>query len=172
MSKAEIINYWTWKDSEIVSELKRFTIVLEEYDRKTAIGALKRAVKMAHAKEMMEESFEDVDADDDGKIAPAIAEQLRVEAEVAVLMVSRVIFHNTGETDLPYVPIGHNGRAFYVPKEIEVDVPDYLLDSVIHDAVEHRMFPQVLQNGQIKWITRKVQRFPYSIIRKSFPAGE
>ena len=169
MSKAQIINYWTWKDSEIVTELKSFNITLEEYDRKTAITQLKVAVKMAHANKMMEL---DLDDDEDGKIAPAVAEQLRVEAELAVLMVSRIIFHNTGETDLPYVPIGHNGRAFYVPKEIEVDVPDYLLDSVIKDAVEHRMFPQVLQNGQIQWITRKVQRFPYSIIRKSFPAGE
>ncbi len=170
MSKAEIINYWTWKDSEVVAELGRYGIELPEYDRKMAISALKKAVKMAHAKEMMEEQFDD--DDEDGSIKPAVAEQLRIEAEVAVLMVSRVIFHNIGETDLPYVPIGHNGRAFYVPKEIEVDVPDYLLDSVIHDAVEHRMFPQVLQNGQIQWITRKVQRFPYSIIRKSFPAGE
>ena len=157
------INYWTWKDSQIVDELRMYKIEFDEYDRKSTIDALKKAAKIKESTVMVEE-------DDDGKIAPAVVEQLRKEAEVAVLMVSRVIFHNIGETDLPYVPVGHNGRAFYIPKEMELDVPDYLLDSVIADAVEYRMFPQSLRDGTIKWITRKVQRFPYSIIKKSFPA--
>jgi hypothetical protein len=161
------INYWTWKDSQIVDELKMYNIDLEVYDRKEAIDLLKKAAIEAEIKREKEDvSYED----NDGKIRPEVIKQLEKEQDIPKLMLSRVIFHNTGETDLPYVPVGHNGRAFYIPKEIEVDVPDYILDSVLKDAIEHRMFPQVLQNGQIKWITRKVQRFPYSIIKKSFPA--
>ncbi len=76
-----------------------------------------------------------------------------------------MIFHSTGEQDLPYVYVGHNGRGFYIPKEIEVDVPKYILESCIKDAVEDRIMPQTNpRDGSINWIVRKVQRFPYSIV--------
>lgn len=167
MGKA-IINYWTWKDSEIADELKQYDIVMEEYDRKTAITLLKRAVMDAgKAEEIL---IEEMDEDDEIKAVGLGDLKAEHADEEGVLMLSRIIFHNTGESDLPYVFIGHNARAFYVPKEIEVDVPDYLLDSVIKDAIEFRMAPQTMQDGTIKWISRRVQRFPYSIIKKSFPA--
>jgi len=165
----EIINFWTWKDSQIEEELKMYCIELEEYDRKTAINELKKAVKLAKTEAMMEA----VEDEEQGtKIKEVVLSELQKNKpkDIAKLMLSRVIFHNVGVDDLPYVFCGHNGRAFYIPKEIEVDVPDYILDSCIKDACEERMFPQIMQDGSIKWIKRKIQRFPYSIIKRSFPA--
>lgn len=160
----KVINYWTWKDSELIQELKAYGIDMgEEYDRKKAIGLLKQAeVEHGQGSEMAA-------IDEEG--AAMHLNDLRVPDE-PVLMLTRIIFHNTSEQDLPYVFIGHNGKAFYIPREKEVDVPDYILDSCIKDAVEDRLIPQVMQNGDINWVTRKVQRFPYTIVKHSFPASE
>jgi hypothetical protein len=148
-------NYWTWKDSEIQAQLEEYKIELPggEYDRKLAIEAIKEAERqIVGTKGFVEE--------EDGK--KTYVEKLKEEEPTLELV--KVMFHSTGEQDLPYVFVGHNGRGFYIPKEIEVDVPKYILESCIKDAVEDRLMPKVDIDGSINWITRKVQRFPYSII--------
>lgn len=162
----KVINYWTWKDSEIIQELKAYGIDMEsEYDRKRAIGLLKQAeVERGQGKDM-------VALDEEGKAVDRINDLKPADVE-GELMLTRVIFHNTSDQDLPYVPVGHNGKAFYIPREVEVNVPDYILNSCIKDAVEDRMIPVVGTNGDINWKTRKVQRFPYTIVKHSFPASE
>jgi hypothetical protein len=159
----KVINYWTWKDSELIEELKSYKIEMEEYDRKKAIALIKRAeIERGDGTEMAIES-EEGDSLDMNDLKPK---------DTPKLILSRVIFHNTSDQDLPYVPVGHNGKAFYIPREVEVDIPDYILDSCIKDAVEERMVPEVSPTGDINWKTRKVQRFPYTIVKKSFPAPE
>ncbi|NIT57173.1 MAG: hypothetical protein GWN00_13350, partial [Aliifodinibius sp.] len=147
-------NYWTWKDSEIQAALEEYKIELPDgYDRKLAIEAIKEADKAAVGDGFVE--------DEDGK--KTYVEKLKEEEPTLELV--KVIFHSTGEQDLPYVYVGHNGRGFYIPKEIEVDVPKYILESCIKDAVEDRIMPQTNpRDGSINWIVRKVQRFPYSIV--------
>lgn len=160
------INYWTWKDSEILAELEKYGVEYKEdpFIRKEAIALLKKAeIEAGKAKEMHIEA-----QDDEDRILAEGLDDLKEEG--VQLMLSRVIFHNTSEQDIPYVFIGHNGRAFYVPKEIEVDVPDYLLDSCIKDAVEERLYPVTMTDGSIEWKVKRIQRFPYSVIKKSFPA--
>lgn len=143
------INYWTWKDSEVITELERYKVeVPEPYDRKAAINMLK--IKVAEG--VLEEEGVDHISD--------LAKR-RGEAQ---LELRKVVFHSIGEQDIPYVPIGHNGRAFYIPKEIEVEVPKFILDSCIKDAVEDRMYPYTEVDGTINWRIRKVQRFPYSFV--------
>lgn len=163
---AKTINYWTWKDSELIDELEKYGIEYkgDPFIRKDIIALLKRAeIEAGKAEEMLIETV-----DDDDKLKAEGIEDLKKDHPQ--LMLSRVIFHNTSEQDMPYVFIGHNGRGFYIPKDIEVDVPDYLLESCIKDAVEHRLYPVTMTDGTIEWKVRKIQRYPYSIIKKSFPA--
>lgn len=160
-----VINYWTWKDSEIIQELKGYSIDMgQDYDRKKAIALLKQA-------EAYRGQATDMTAVDEEGAAVERIEDLKLKGEKE-LMLTKVIFHNTNDQDLPYVFVGHNGKAFYIPREVEVNVPDYILNSCIKDAVEERLIPQVGPTGDINWKTRKVQRFPYTIVKHSFPASE
>ncbi|MHC4757105.1 MAG: hypothetical protein ACYTE8_00450 [Planctomycetota bacterium] len=139
----ESANLWSWKDSEIQEELERLGIELEEYERKEAINA----IKLAYVKGEVRETKDHVK-----------------ELKESGIDLRKVIFHSQGEQDIPYVFVGHNGRGFYIPKEIEVEVPYYILNSCIKDAVEDRLFPATMQDGSIEWKTRRVQRYPYSYV--------
>jgi len=138
-------NLWSWKDPEIQGELERMNIVVEPYARKEAIDRLKLAYlepEIEETKNMVEEMKE----------------------KQPELELRKVIFHSIGEKDMPYVFVGHNGKGYYIPKEVEVDVPKYILDSCIKDAVEDRLFPQTQIDGSIEWKSRRVQRYPYSYV--------
>lgn len=148
-------NHWVLKDSELKQMLEEYKLIVDPYTRKSAITA----IRLFEAKEIVVE-------EEDGSIKDI--ESLRKKD--AKLLVTTVIFHNTSEQDVPYVPCGHNGKAFYIPRETEVEVPDYILSSCIKDAVEDRLTPKVETNGDINWVKRPVQRFPYSIVEASHPA--
>ena len=149
-------NHWTLKDSEIQAMVLEYQIELKgEYNRKEAIEAVAAfEKKLANGEIVMPNAQQDF-----------LAEQAKI---VPKLRLTRVIFHNTSENGMPYVFVGHNGRGYYIPKEIEVDVPDYILNSCIKDAIEERLYPEQQMNGDIKWAKRRIQRFPYSIIKQSF----
>lgn len=149
-------NYWVLKDSELKQMLADHGITLEPYSRKQAVPL----IKMAESKEVVVE-------ESDGKLTNTAG---LLKDENNQLMVTTVIFHNTSEQDVPYVPVGHNGKAFYIPRETEVEVPDYILNSCIKDAIEDRLIPEVGYGGTINWKKRKVQRFPYTIVEASHPA--
>jgi len=152
-------NYWSWKDSELKAFMEDNGIKLETWSRKEAIALI-----MAFTGEA------EIHTDNTG--SKELFKDIQKKVDLPKLMLTRVIFHSTSEQDLPYVPVGHQGLAFYIPREVEVDVPDYILNSCIKDAVEERMMPITEMNGDIRWIKRKVQRFPYSIVKPSFPADE
>jgi hypothetical protein len=141
-------NMWTWPDSEIQIQLEAYGIELKKYNRRDAINAIK--------------NFEEKVAVEGMKETKDYIEQLKEEQPK--LELRKVIFHSTGEQDVPYVFVGHNGKAYYIPKEQEIDVPKYILDSCIKDAVEDRIMPKVHPNGDIEWVVRKVQRYPYSFV--------
>ena len=149
-------NYWVLKDSELKQMLEDHGIKLEKFSRKQAIPL----IKMAEEKDVVIE-------EPDGKIKDTAGLLKDKEGQ---LMVTTVIFHNTSEQDLSYVPVGHNGKAFYIPRETEVEVPDYILNSCIKDAIEERLVAEVGMNGDINWKKRKVQRYPYTIVEPSHPA--
>jgi hypothetical protein len=142
------VNMWTWPDSEIQIQLEAYEIELKKYNRRDAINAIKNFEEKA-AIEGMKETKDYID---------------QLKEEQPTLELRRVIFHSTGEQDVPYVFVGHNGKAYYVPKEQEIDIPKYILDSCIKDAVEDRIMPKVHTNGDIEWVVRKVQRYPYSFV--------
>ena len=150
-------NHWTLKDSEVQQMLADYGIDLERFDRKTAINAIID----------FEKKIESGDIVLEGSKVDAIAE---MKKEMPKLMLTKVIFHNTMENDMPYIFVGHNGKGYYIPREQEVDVPDYILASCIKDAIEERLIPVQQMNGDILWTKKKIQRFPYSIVEPSHPA--
>jgi len=160
-------NYWTWKDSEVMGELDRRGVAFEreKYRRVDMIKMLKASE--SRVGKITRLTCEELD--DDGNVEKVVGLAELQAQQPEPLIVSRVIFHNTSEQGLPYVPMGHNGCAFYVPVETEVDVPDYLLQSCIKDAVEDRMYPETQANGSVQWKIRRVQRFPYTVVKASFP---
>ena len=148
-------NYWVLKDSEVQQLMAEYGIDLEGgYNRKVAIAAVKD----------FEKKIEDGDIVLEGSKEDTME---LLKKEMPKLMVTRVIFHNVMENDMPYIFVGHNGRGFYIPKETEVDVPDYILNSCIKDAIEERLHPIQQLNGDIKWTKKRIQRFPYSIVQNS-----
>lgn len=145
--KKKTVNYWTWKDSELMASLeKRGLNVGEDYSRKEVINLLKESDKTAA--EQVEETEEYID---------------KMKKADPTMETVKIIFHSAGEQDLNYVPIGHNGRCFYVKKDEVVEFPKYLLTSVVKDAVEWRLIQQVI-NGEIIDTWKPVQRFPYSVV--------
>lgn len=149
MQDRKKVNYWTWSDSELVGALEHYKEdVPEPFERKIAIEKIKAAEQ-----KIIEGNIENT---------KTYIELLREEHPELRLVT--VVFHSSGENDAPYVFVGHNGACFYLPKEQEIDVPDFILKSCIKDAVEERMFPKVGIDGKIIWEVRKVQRFPYSIV--------
>ena len=163
MGSCKATNYWVWKDSELMADADRRGIKYESkpFRRKILIDLLnKDDLENGRVKHVQTEQ-------EQGKLTGL---EVLPKDEKGQLIVSKVVFHNTGEHDMPYIFVGHNGTGFYIPKEMEVEVPDYILDSCIKDAVEDRMFPVTGPDGSINWRTKRVQRFPYSIIEKSYPA--
>lgn len=142
-------NYWSMKDSEIRQLCLDRGIQFQEFDRKLLIEALQRQDEIGASDTVMVDSGNGIK-----------------KAELEELPSTVVIFHNTGRNDTPYVPVGHNGKAWYLPKDKELRVPNFLLDSCIKDAVEEWEEPIYHSNGVVTWETRKVQRFPYSIVRQ------
>jgi len=139
-------NLWTWKDSEVEVELDRLGVKLEgPYDRKKAIDA----IKLAQAAGPLKDTKTYIEA---------------LQEKEPKMEVRKVIFHSISEQDMPYVFVGHNGKAYYMKKEIEIDVPVYILNSCIRDAVEDRLFPETQMDGSIEWKSRRVQRFPFSYV--------
>ena len=152
-------NHWVLKDSEIQQLLVDYGLAIEDskYNRKEAIAMIIGFEKKIENGEIVEE----------GKEKAFIAQ---LKKEIPKLRLTRVIFHNVMENDMPYIFVGHNGRGFYIPKEQEVDVPDYILNSCIKDAIEERLYPIQEMNGDIRWTKKRIQRFPYSIVKPSFEA--
>jgi len=146
------VNYWTWKDSEVIAQLEEYEVVMDHYDRREAINILKE-------EEAKRGLITLASKDADGEVS-TIDEMKAKEPKMETL---RVIFHRTNDLDAPYVFIGLNGVCFYIKRDEEIEIPKYLIDCVIKDAVEDRLTPAQQNNGDILWVTRKVQKYPYSL---------
>ena len=143
-------SYWNAPKKELLSLCSVREICFEEEPhQRDIILAL-----FDHDKEhgTIDEVFEE---DESGKLADI----KRKQDELIT-----VIFHNKDEQDIPYVFIGLNGRAWYIPKDREVTIPKILVTSVIKDAVEVKISPRKNRLGKIVWEEKRVQRFPYSIV--------
>ena len=147
------INYWDRKDDDLKVLVKErgLEVDLENWDRKVAVEALQlHDVKTGKGTEVIVE-------DEDGK---------KEELDPMKKLV-KVRFHNTREGEAPYVFIGHNGKSFYIPKEEDVLIPKYLLDSVIKDAVEFHSEMKKRADGKIMYIDKPFQRFPYTVVQSN-----
>jgi hypothetical protein len=141
-------NYWEKKDGELKELLKKCDIEMETYNRKAAVEALQlHDLKSGKGKEVIVEGVE-------GEV-----EKLDPNKDLV-----KVRFHNMLPTDPPYIFVGHNGRSYYIPKEEDIWVPRFLLDSVIKDAIEIHSDMQKRPDGKIIHIPKKIQRFPYTVV--------
>jgi hypothetical protein len=86
----------------------------------------------------------------------------------------QIIFYSMEENDLPYVQLGLNGRAYYIPKEKEVWVPHELVEGCLKNSVMTKMVMDIDHKGNIRYIKKQVPRFNYNIldIRDIEPEGE
>jgi len=81
----------------------------------------------------------------------------------------KIIFYSMEENDMPYVQLGLNGKALYVPKEAEVWIPHKYVEGCLRNAVMDKMIMDIDHKGNIRYKIRKVPRFQYSILDiKSF----
>lgn len=147
-------SYWNYKLEELETEcLKREIHFEEKPDQRTMVHALFDWDKENGS---LEEAHME---DEDGKLA--MKEDLRkIDPERKMV---KVIFHSKDEQDIPYVFIGLNGKAFYLPREKEIEVPRILL-RVLDDAIETKFIPRTTGDGKIVYDERRVQRFPYSVL--------
>jgi hypothetical protein len=142
-------NYWNMKDEEIkrLIEERELPYDLNEFSRKTAIIALQISdVYLGDATDALEEN-------EDGELVKTMRKKGYV----------KVRFHNTQDNDVPYLFIGHNGKAFYIPKEEDIWIPKYLLSSVIKDAIEMRSESKKVGNKMVQTV-KAFQRFPYTLL--------
>jgi hypothetical protein len=143
---------WNWKDSELISLCQEYGLdVITNEDNK---GLNRKAVV---------DALNVFEADADEKVYKTAKKIETEQKEDPSRKLVKVVFHSTGELDLPYVPVGINGSFFYFPKEKEIKVPVFILN-VLKDAVEDRMYPETVEGGKIQWRKRRVQRFPYSVV--------
>jgi len=148
----ETPNYWKLKDEDLralVEERKLpYEFDEENFNRKAVIDILRISdVYLGQAKEALEQDEE----------TDEITVTMKKKGYV------KVRFHHTQANDVPYVFIGHNGKAFYVPKEEDIWIPKYLLTSVIKDAVETRSESKSV-DGKMVQTAKLYQRFPYTLI--------
>lgn len=144
-------NYFTMKDSELqaIMDMYKLPYDADNFNRKEAVGE----IKIAEAKGGINEGV----VEDENGVVGKIAGKEKTEYW-------KVVFHNTATDDIPYVFVGHNGKAFYIPKEMEVIVPKYILMSCIKDAIEYKHVQITDTDGTITHKTRPIQRYPYTIV--------
>lgn len=152
--KKQVINYMTWKDEDLLAKAKELEIDSEVFtedgklNRKTLVYMIKFAdTKAGKGQETLVKS-------EDGSIGSLAKNARQV----------KVIFHNTDENDLPYVQIGLNGVAYYIPKNQEVWIPKALIDGPIHDAVMDKMKTVTDKFGNINQEFKKVPRLTYQVL--------
>lgn len=145
-------NYWNMKDVELKDLVINLNMEIdtEDWNRKEAIEALK-------LKDMATGEATEVLVQDETGVTEAV-----VDPNAGKIQVVKVRFHSTRESEAPYIFLGLNGKSYYVPREQDIYIPKELLDSCIKDAVEEHLIPERRTDGKINYITKKVQRFPYT----------
>lgn len=152
--KKQVVNYMTWKDEDLLEKAKELSIDPEVFtedgklNRKTLVYMIKFAdTKAGKGSETLVKS-------ENGSI-----ESLSKNARQV-----KIIFHNSDENDLPYVQIGLNGRAYYIPRNEEVWIPKEVLDGPIHDAIMERMKTVTDKFGNVNQEYKKVPRLTYQVL--------
>lgn len=69
-----------------------------------------------------------------------------------------IVSNQEGVEQTPFVKVQVNGEMFAIPREIEVPVPDYVVE-VLNNAVVTRL---VQAGGE--WVEQKAKRFPFTIL--------
>lgn len=150
-------SYFQYTNDELKALLKEHKIEIDlkegKFDRKAAATALEmKDMGTGKADKLLV-------TDEDGMVEEE-PQVLRGDAEDY----EKVMFHSTSENDMPYVYMGHNGKAYYAPKEEPIYIPKFLLNSCIKDAVETHEEIVRGADGKKRTVVKKIQRFPYSIV--------
>jgi len=76
----------------------------------------------------------------------------------------QIIFYHMEENDMPYVQLGLNGKALYIPKEVEVWIPHKYVEGCLRNAVMTKMVMDIDHKGNIRYKNKQVPRFQYNIL--------
>jgi len=76
----------------------------------------------------------------------------------------QIIFYSMEENDLPYVQLGLNGKALYIPKEMECWIPHEYVEGCLRNAVMDKMVMDINHKGDIRYMIKKVPRYQYNIL--------
>jgi hypothetical protein len=150
-------NYMTWKDEDLVTKASALGIDPEIFivDDKLNRKEIVYMIKFVETK---------TGAGDETLVAEDVKDKPRIRGLKPGEHAVKIIFHNSDENDLPYVSIGLNGKAYYIPKGREVWIPKALLDGPIKDAVMDKMKMEVDQQGHIHYVKQPVPRFVYQVV--------
>ncbi len=69
-----------------------------------------------------------------------------------------IVSNQEGVEQTPFVKVQVNGEMFILPREVEVAVPDYVVE-VLNNAVVTRL----VQSGG-DWVDQKARRFPFTVL--------
>lgn len=73
----------------------------------------------------------------------------------------RLIIHNQdGVDNMPFVAVGINGFVYQIPREVEVQVPQEVIDT-LNNAIQ--TVPETTEDGK-SMTTRDRRRFPYTVL--------
>jgi hypothetical protein len=140
----EAINYWKMTNDELKKLCEECRVEFNPTNRKETINKIKAAK---------------------GELVSPEDERVPVADKKDFVVVQ---FHNKDENDLPYVPVGLNGKFWYIPKERPVLIPRVIL-GVINDAVEVSFIQKKSPDGKLYLEEKKVYRFPYTVITTAPP---
>jgi hypothetical protein len=72
-----------------------------------------------------------------------------------------ILSNQEGVEQTPFVKVQVNGEMFAIPREVEVSVPDYVIE-----VLEHAIVTRYAQVGD-EMIEQKSRRFPFQILGES-----
>ena len=153
-------NYQTKKNEELLELAAARGINTDTF--KNDNGAINRnkICDALRAQDIEEKRPIDVVMEQDVSDEPGVIRSMKSIAKKAV----KIIFYSMEENDMPYVQLGLNGKAYYIPKEVEVWIPHELIEGCLRNSVMDKMIMDIDRKGNIRYKIKKVPRFQYSIL--------
>lgn len=152
------MNYMTAKNEVLIETAELRGITIDEYYNDNGKLNRKRLCDALRAKDIEEKKPIDTlvveDEETGEKTSPEVIKKKAVQ----------IIFYSMEENDIPYVQLGLNGKAYYIPKEKEIWIPHELIEGCLKNAVMTKLQMDIDQKGNIRYIPKQVPRFNYNIL--------
>lgn len=152
------MNYHTAKNETLIDLAKTRGLNVESF--KATNGSINRKALCDALRAQDIENKQPIDVVIEKDEGEEGVHTLEVISEKAV----QIIFYSMEENDMPYVQLGLNGKALYIPKEVEVWIPHKYIEGCLRNAVMDKMVMDIDRKGNIRYRIKKVPRFQYNIL--------